>query len=131
MNRMLKRRTLHLWIACFAILMNALLPSLSHAMAARQGGASLMEICTVAGPRLIRVDAPADPAQAPADSLLHHLEHCPFCATHAAVLGMPPALPLPFAVIGGHDLFPSLFYQSPSPLFSWSRPHSRAPPATA
>ncbi|MFZ4874386.1 DUF2946 domain-containing protein [Janthinobacterium sp. Mn2066] len=130
MKRFLKRQTLHIWIACFAILLNALAPSMSHAMAAMRGNTSLLDVCTSSGSRLIKVDLAEDPAsQAPADSLLHHLEHCPYCASHATPLGMPPASTMPFAVLGGHEVFPSLFYHSPAPLFTWSLSHPRAPPS--
>jgi hypothetical protein len=137
MRRFLKRRRLGIWIACFAILMNALAPSISHAMALMNGTASLVEVCTVDGTRYVSADAATDadahgqaaslPGKATVD-LVHDMQHCPFCHTHAASFALPVAFDAPLAVTAGHDVFPPLFYQSPKPLFSWSRPHPRGPP---
>jgi hypothetical protein len=143
MGRFLRRRRLGIWIACFAILMNALAPSISHAMALMNGTASLIEVCTVDGTRYIsagtstEVSANGDPrdgqaARLPGKAtvdLVHDMQHCPFCYTHAASFALPVPFAVPLAVTGGHDVFPPLFYQSPTPLFSWSRAHPRGPPA--
>jgi hypothetical protein len=138
MRRFLKRRRLGIWIACFAILMNALAPSISHAMALMNGTASLVEVCTVDGTRYVSTDVAADPdvhvqaASLPGKAtvdLVHDMQHCPFCYTHAASFALPVAFAVPLAITAGHDVFPPLFYQSPKPLFSWSRPHPRGPPS--
>lgn len=144
MRRFLKRRRLGIWIACFAILMNALAPSISHAMALMNGTASLVEVCTVDGTRYISTDPSTDaaadddpdahaahaglPGKSTVD-LVHDMQHCPFCYTHAASFALPVAFAVPLAITAGHDVFPPLFYQSPKPLFSWSRPHPRGPPS--
>jgi hypothetical protein len=110
------------------------------------GPSNMIEICSASGTRWVSGDGAgavvADLAGAqfsaetpstaePATSPLLHLEHCPFCMTHAATLALPsPSMTL-FAVQGGHDLFPALFYHSPSPLFSWSAARPRGPPAAA
>jgi len=139
MRRFLKRRRLGIWIACFAILMNALAPSISHAMALMNGTASLVEVCTVDGTRYVSTDvsAAADsrdqgkgaslPGKSTVD-LVHDMQHCPFCYTHAASFALPVPFAVPLAVTAGHDVFPPLFYQSPKPLFSWSRARPRGPP---
>jgi hypothetical protein len=130
MSKFLRRTRLHIWIACFAILLNALAPSVSHALAALRGAPTLVEVCSVAGSKMVAVDQAApDGAPSSSDSVLHHLEHCPYCINHAGSAMPPPALPTPFAVRGGHDVFPSLFYHAPTPLFSWSAANPRAPPA--
>ena len=49
--------------------------------------------------------------------------------THAGSFALPAPSTILFAIQGEHDLFPSLFYHSPSPLFSWSAAHPRGPPA--
>ncbi len=123
MGQFLKRKRLQVWIACLAILLNALAPSLSHALMTPGGSSNMMEICSAAGTRWIVADQADD---APAQSPLQHPEHCPFCITHADLLDLPGAAS--FAVTGGHDLFPALFYRSPSPLFSWSAAKPRGPP---
>ncbi|MET3130780.1 hypothetical protein AAKU55_001038 [Oxalobacteraceae bacterium GrIS 1.11] len=128
MGKYLKRRTLHIWIACLAILLNALAPSISHALAVTGVTSSMLEVCSVDGKKYVSLDQ-ATPEKSPVDSSLHHLQHCPFCMSHAGSFALPTSLNASFAVVGGHDLFPALYYHSPSPLFSWSRAHPRAPPA--
>jgi hypothetical protein len=125
-----KRRLLSVWIAMLAILFSALAPSVSHALAARASLAGFAEICTVNGVELVSL-ATGERQKPVKDALFHHMEHCAFCATHGGSLGLPPPLPVSFAVIGGHDLFPSLFYLAPTPLFSWSAAQPRGPPATS
>lgn len=113
-----------------AILFSALAPSLSHAFAAERSSTGLGEICSSYG-AVPAVQAP-DAAQQPAsDALQLHLKHCAYCATHgASVALLPPAL-ITFAVLGGHDLFPPLYYRAPAALFSWSAAQPRAPPHSA
>ncbi|HEV7815056.1 MAG TPA: DUF2946 domain-containing protein, partial [Janthinobacterium sp.] len=90
MAKFLKRRELRMklgiWIACFAILMNMLAPSISHAMAQTNDSASLIEVCTVDGTRYVPAgEADQDtvlPGKATQD-LVQHMQHCPFCCTHA------------------------------------------------
>jgi hypothetical protein len=122
-----KRRTLHVWIACLAILFAALAPSISHALAA--ASPSRFEICSADGGKTaITGGVLLKKAGAGAT---HHLEHCPYCATHAGSFAMPPGVVAGFAVVGGHDLFPRLYYTAPAPLFSWSAARPRGPPAAA
>ena len=113
------------WIACLAMLFAALAPSVSHAMSAT-GGNVWTEICSAAGITMIKApQGQGDPVDADSAS---HLEHCAFCATHPTDI-----VPLPGGVgyapvLSGRDIYPRLFYQSPSPLAAWTRAHSRAPP---
>jgi hypothetical protein len=139
-------RRLQIWIACFAILLNALAPSISHALSRMAGPSNMIEICSASGTRWISGDGAGAvvaglagaqfSAETPSTldsttSPLLHLEHCPFCMTHAGTFALPSPSTTLFAVQSGHDLFPALFYHSPSPLFSWSAAHPRAPPAAA
>ncbi len=135
---MLGRKRLQIWIACLAILLNALAPSVSHALSRMAGPSKMIEICSASGTRWISSEVASTivgaqfSAQEPStDSPLHHLEHCPFCMTHAGSFALPAPSSTLFAIQGGHDLFPSLFYHSPFPLFSWSAAHPRGPPASA
>lgn len=114
------------WIACFAVLFAALAPSISHAVAASRG-ADWAEICGIGGAKLVTPDDAADP-------LTHasaHLEHCPFCATHAASFALPPSTGALIALIDTQETHPFLFLQSPRPLSIWIAAQSRAPPAHA
>ncbi|MGV7206313.1 DUF2946 family protein [Oxalobacteraceae bacterium A2-2] len=118
------QRTLTLWLAALAVLFAALAPSVSHALAART--ITWSEICTAEGAKLV-----ADPQKQPADPLQHHVKHCPYCATHGGSTTLPPPLPVSFAIIVGHDLYPPLYYRAPATLHSWAAAHPRGPPRVA
>ena len=128
MLKFARRQTLHIWIAMLAVLFSALAPAISHALAAA-APERLVEICTVDGVKTLSLAA-ADISKAPAKSM-HGMEHCPYCVTHGGSTGLPPAPAMTLAVIGGHDLYPSLFYSAPRPLYQWSAGQPRAPPAIA
>ncbi|MEO7496168.1 MAG: DUF2946 domain-containing protein [Massilia sp.] len=118
------------WIACFAMLFAALAPSLSHAMSASRGDARA-EICSVGGMKFVSVGVDA---LAGADSSAHdtvHLEHCPFCATHAGSFVLPSPAGLTIALADTRESLPFLFLRAPHPLAIWTVAQSRAPPASA
>ena len=138
MRKFLNVRQWQIWIACFAILLNALAPSISQAvevMNTKSGFSGFAEICTTQGakvssettspPSLEKFQATKNPIQ----SVLHHMQHCQCCVTHGGNFALPPPDSIKVIVIDGHDAYPSLFYHSPSPLFSWATAHARAPPA--
>jgi hypothetical protein len=125
MNLHQRTRRLTAWLATFAILLAALAPAVSHAMAAARGGASWVEICTATGPALVKVADEQVPAKSGGAS---HFDHCPFCSTHAGAAGLPPAasaLPLD---TGAHAR-PQLFLRAPPSQFAWDPAQARAPPA--
>lgn len=122
-----KNATIALWIACLAVLMASLAPSISHAINWSSGAAQTVqfEICTSAG--LISM---ADPIDAPASPSKHTMamNDCPMCSIHFDHLGLPPTI---FPLLPADTRVgpaPRLFYQSPRPLFAWAPPQSRAPP---
>ncbi|APA69004.1 hypothetical protein YQ44_15710 [Janthinobacterium sp. 1_2014MBL_MicDiv] len=132
MGHLLKRKQWHMWFACLAILLNALSPSLSYAFASLHANANnaAVEICSASGAVYTQADlAPA--ATSPTDSVLHHIEHCPFCMNHAGSVGLPPPSSSPLAVITGHDRYPALSYEAPQPQFAWLSASPRGPPALA
>jgi hypothetical protein len=112
-----KRRTLHLWIALLAVLFSALAPSVSHALAAATPDV-LAEMCTVNGA-----------TKKSPDSAMHGMEHCPYCAMQGHSPALLPQAMAGFAVVGGHDLYPALFYLAPQPLHTWSSAKPRGPPS--
>ena len=116
------------WVACFAVLFAALAPSLSHAMAASQGDA-WAEICTVGGAKLVKVSVASADAADFGQQDQQHLEHCPFCATHAGSFALLPGAGYVLPLLETYDTFPSLYFQSPRPLPIWTRAQSRAPPS--
>jgi hypothetical protein len=130
MSRIFKTRTLQAWIACLAILFGSLAPSISHALAAASPGTARVEICTRAGIMMMTVSDTAA-KKSPLSLTQAHLKHCPCCLAHEGPLGLPPPQLVTFAILGGHDLFPALFYVAPQPLFSWRAANPRAPPVLA
>lgn len=129
MVKFLKRRQLHLWLACLAILFNALAPSISYAYAAASGAARLADICSASGPRS-QAAAQHEPATPTTDVALDHLKHCPFCISHAGSFALPFAPALRYAPVQGREVYPALFYQAPAPLFVWTSAKPRGPPAS-
>ena len=127
MHRLTRHLHAYAWIAALAILFNALAPVMSHARASTTG--AQVEICTAMGVAMVAM--PADDGKPDPGHLLKGMSHCAYCATHAASFGLPPAQVTLFAVLGGHDVYPPLFYQSAATLFTWSRAHARAPPAVS
>ena len=146
-------RRMAAWMACVAVLMASLAPSISHALAA----AGLSSVTTSSARIFAGMPFPHHLHQMPNDaspgeatysdgmqmeelrpqgshspgshSTAAHFEHCPFCFTHAGSFALPPttALLAP-AAVSNSDRFASLFYQSPAPLFIWTTAQSRAPP---
>lgn len=135
------------WIACLAILMSALGPTLAHAFRA-DTPAGWIEICSATGPKLIRADdglglkrvsdaqaSPTDgstPADGDSDGAADHaVKHCPYCASHAGSLGLPPAAPSGVVLPSLGHAVPALFLHAPRPLFAWASAQPRGPPLNA
>ena len=123
------RAVVVLWIACLAILMAALAPTLSRAFTVASGQAvPSFEICSVAGgmnmlPVKLSTDTP-DPAKGGM-----RMGDCPCCSMHAATLDIAPTT---LVLASGElitGLLPLLFYQSATPLFAWTPVQPRGPPA--
>jgi hypothetical protein len=130
MSSFFRTRTLQVWIACLAILFGSLAPSISHALAAASRGATQVEICTRDGIMMMSVSDTAA-KKSPLGLTQDHLKHCPCCLAQEGPFALLPPLQFTFAILGGHDLFPALFYDAPQPLFSWSAANPRAPPVAA
>nr|WP_315251617.1 DUF2946 domain-containing protein [uncultured Duganella sp.] len=128
MSSILNRRVLVAWIALLAILFGALAPAVSHAMSAKGSPPQWLELCGVNGIKRVQLPDDGGPRQT---DLMQHMEKCPYCAAHATPLALTPPEAFSFAVVGGHDLYPSLFHQAPTPLFSWAAAQPRGPPATS
>ncbi len=118
-----------LWarIALFAVLLAALAPTISHAVAASSDAKTpWVQVCDGMNVKWVQVDAegkPISPSQAAS-----HFDHCPFCLNHGGEIGvLQNSLPL-FALRIERESFPDRFYQSPRPLFIWATAQPRAPP---
>lgn len=118
------------WIASLAILLAALAPSISHALAAANDDAlPWAEICSTTIGSFAKVADGQNPGKSssPAEKTLQP-GHCLFCLTHMGAFGLPPAAVSAFLAVNTPSAFPSRFYQSPRPLFIWTVAQSRAPP---
>jgi hypothetical protein len=124
LNRLTRRITA--WIAMFAILLAALAPSVSHALATRDGKtSSWMEICSATGTKLVKADKASSPAPAKKFACP---EHCPFCSFHGNAADLPISSDFTLPVLSASSARPALFYHSSRPLFVWASAQSRAPP---
>jgi hypothetical protein len=85
MRRLFRQAT---WLALVAILGLALVPTLSHALAASGAGEPWSEICSAASGQVPSVDAGERHADAGV-----HLGHCPLCGQVGHAPALPPADP--------------------------------------
>ncbi len=124
-----RTRRLYAWLALAAMLLGALAPTVSRALALARAP-SLQDVCRVGAPRAaaplipIALDAPAAPASSAA------LDHCPFCLPIADRLGPPPAASMHFFNADSGLAPPdaqALFF--PTPLST--RRRARGPPPRA
>lgn len=117
------------WIAAFAVVLAALMPTLAQASA---GGGQMkwMEVCTVAGMKLVAVQDSDHPAGFGSDgSTILKVEHCPYCCSHAGSFALPPsATPLLVAPLATYRQ-PAFLPTAPKVLQRWGIFLSRAPPA--
>jgi len=131
-----QNRRLISWLACMAILLNALAPAISHAMASTQNESVLWaEICSVAGNKFVPVDFGQPASNQPADSKnrgdtqpMSSMQHCPYCLPHAGSVGVITGFSFELTQIDLSYSLPELFYQSPRTLFVWAASSPRAPP---
>ena len=138
MNFSLNKKRLLAFIAMAAILLNALAPSISHALS---GKPSLpwQEICTQNSIKLMVTELTEDNGikansttqendKTPVGRL--PMVDCGYCVTHA---GSDSVSIKPFALTTlalAPGVFPPLFYSSPDKLFIWAASNPRAPPTS-
>ena len=138
-HRFTLRQRISAWVALVLVVLQAVLPVLSHAVvskAAQEQG--WVEVCTVSGMAWVRLtstealsDAQAadESAPSPLSSLASH--GCDWCATHPPLTALPPAsfaLPIAASNWASH---PPAFFHAPRLLAVWASAHSRAPPVLA
>lgn len=115
------------WMACLAILLSALAPAISHAVQ-RDAPEGWVEICSVTGAKMVRVDDASTPKPGTEESQSHVFKHCPYCSVHTDALGLPPAPPASLALMSLDTFVPALFLLAPRTLFAWASAQPRAPP---
>jgi hypothetical protein len=129
MKRTPANKALWLWIACFAVLLNALAPSISHAIAFGKGVPATWEICRADGSRVTvsGLITPGDSDQSTGTAQAMG-DDCAYCQTHAGSFGLPPARQASLPAAGTQPI-PFLFYRAPQPLAVWATAQPRGPPA--
>ncbi len=113
----------------FAILLASLAPSISHALAAAHGNSEVwVEICSATGSRMVKLDANdfGNPTQH--EPAATHVANCLYCLTHVDSLGPLPETRIVIPVFSLETDLPSLYFNSPRPLFIWAKGQPRAPP---
>lgn len=115
------RRRFSVWLAIAAMLMAALVPTVSQAVRAADPVA-WAEVCST-------TSGSSRTGQAPVDNAAHLFEHCPYCSLHQPALGLPPAptaLQLPLATA---EALPWLYLSGPRGQHNWDAARPRGPPA--
>lgn len=118
------------WIACIALLLASVLPSVFHSsMAGTRAIVSIpTEICTTSAVKtVVMVNVHKSGSSSP-DKHDVHGEDCSYCRLQADSHGLPPLTNLAAYLPLDRFPLPSLFYQSPRPLFAWASAQPRAPP---
>lgn len=116
--------------------MNALAPSVSHAMAAMSGVPATWEICRGGGdsaavpghPELVAVGALAKKISGES---IAAMADCGYCLPHGGSVALMPSTVTGLGLMGGHALRPFLFYRAPQPLLALSAAAPRGPPTSA
>jgi len=129
MQRFRAHRRIWTWVAALAILWIALAPTISHAVQGRSGDL-WVEICSSLGSKVVSVADLDDQQPVQPPSLLHTLEHCPYCALQSGPAA-PPAAAAKVVLLPLHFAPPRLFLAAPYTLHAWLRAPSRAPPSIA
>jgi len=141
--RMLSTKLFH-WvhrIALFAIVFASLAPSISHALAAKQGlNTFVQEICRPNG-EVIKIEVVTTKGQqlltelnteqptTSSTNMLHHLDHCPFCSNPITGHAIAPSHAVIVAALAAQAQQLAVDTQTVLPHFSVLPPPAQAPPA--
>jgi hypothetical protein len=120
------RKALTVWIACLALLLGSLVPTLARALHSDAPG-RWADICTTAASPMAG-GAAQQRLAGPMASIEHLHEHCPQCSPHLAAPGLPPPRLDQPALLQLRFSLPRLFLVAPRPLFAWAKAQPRAPP---
>ena len=116
---MFSRKLIH-YITALTVAMSSLAPSISQAIAVASDAQGLtMEICIADGGKLA-IDLQTDGKSAV-------MLDCPYCVAQTPV-AIPLLGHLQFQAPISFVLIPSLYFQTPKPLFAWVKLPSHAPP---
>jgi hypothetical protein len=121
----MKNATRHFtaWFAMLAMLCAMVAPSISHAMSAARGEI-FIEMCGISGTKLVPISGDTSKRSTPSAP-----DHCKLCSMHGETCAPPSNMQAGMFPVDAGERYPSLFFQSSSPLAVWSPVQSRAPPA--
>lgn len=127
-------------VALFAVVFASLAPSISHALAAKQGvNTFTQEICTTNGETItievvtakgqqLVTELNTEQPTAPSANILHHLDHCPFCSNPITGHAIAPSHSLIVATLAAKAQQLDTYTQAVLPHFSVLPPPAQAPP---
>lgn len=104
------------WIACSAFLLNALAPSISHALAAARGYVPVAQICSADG----RIEA---------QKQWHLLADCGYCLAHGGSQALLPPDGFVAPLLDVHDVPAFHLIDAPQPLLALTAAPPRGPPS--
>lgn len=129
MNTLRHHRQFFARLAAVVMLLAALAPGVSRAMAFAQGSIAPWSVLCAGG---MPMASPADGDAGAADMGRHLLEHCTLCHLAGDAPPPPPAqAPVTGPLALTRDGPPPLALQAPRPLHAWAAPPGQAPPAAA
>jgi hypothetical protein len=124
-------RRLFLRLAFLAVLLNALAPSVSHALATLHPAVPIEACSEHGGLQFAAAAALLTQAQDHHHGANALLDDCGYCVPHAGAGGMPPSALAALPLLHAPAERPYLFYHAPRPLPLLSAAAPRGPPPTA
>lgn len=116
------------WLAMLALVMSALAPTVSQAVAMSSDRADWLEVCTTTGVMWVKADSAAtDDGTLP---MVGHEQGCNIC-THTVASAPPVLLGITTPVTGQPSAQPQALVSSAHPAVLWAPAQSRAPPLFA
>ncbi|QTD45132.1 DUF2946 domain-containing protein [Ottowia testudinis] len=124
----LRARRLFAWIALWAILLGALAPTASRALAAARGGQSMwVEVCSAAGTHWVQVRDDGTAIERGSAPAAIQIDHCPLCVLASDRLAPPSTgvAPLPALAVAQT---PPAFIVTVAPVAPLRAALARGPP---
>lgn len=118
-------KSLATWAAFVAVVLAAMAPTVSHALASR-GDARWVEVCAAEGSRWVQGGGPGE-SQAPAGA--HALDHCGYCTLHTQEPVLPTVGHEARPIAAAACALPIALLRAGSSARAWASAQPRAPPA--
>lgn len=134
-----RHRSLSTWIAILAILLNALMPTLSVALErprAPSGNSGWIEVCSTQGTFWVRLapdgqllEQTTRPPENTAPAAQHG-EHCLYCLSHAGSFGLAPSSYAGLPAVPPRNPALGDGLTATFTAYAWRAPAARAPPVS-